>query len=462
MGNKISSKNVLTSLDNADKLVVMDVSDTTDGPSGTLKTITKSNLGISGGSGDASTDTSSSVDSEVALFSGTGGKTLKRATGSGLAKLTSGVLSTASAGTDYYAPSSTDVAVADGGTGASDASGARTNLGLVIGTNVQAYDAQLTDVAAITPSKGKLLYTDASNILALAAGTDGHVLTLDSATSAGIKWAAPSGGGAPTSAQYLTLATDATLTNERTVAFDDNLLATDAGAGSTYTISQKTARRRFYLYTDMIGGATNTDYINYNQSGTGAAHNVFDHDDTTAAGVVQSSTGTTTSGHARMYFAAVKVFRFATTNKFIYETRVKLDQLSDGTNTFQLLSGFNQSSTAEGTDGVYFSYRHDLNSGKFEIVTKSNGSATRTDTGTTVSSATWYNLRLEVLNVSGTLTVRGYINGSQVGGDITSNIPNGSGRGVGFAHLILKSAGTTACTMQTDYLEIIGYFDSNR
>lgn len=61
-----------------------------------------------GGGGDVSSNTSSSVDNEVALFSGTGGKTIKRATGSGIAKLTSGVLSTATAGTDYTTPSSTE------------------------------------------------------------------------------------------------------------------------------------------------------------------------------------------------------------------------------------------------------------------------------------------------------------------------------------------------------------------
>ena len=61
----------------------------------------------------------------------------------------------------------TDLAVADGGTGASDASGARTNLGLVIGTNVQAYDPGLLSIAGLTTAADKMIYTTASDTYAV-------------------------------------------------------------------------------------------------------------------------------------------------------------------------------------------------------------------------------------------------------------------------------------------------------
>ena len=57
------------------------------------------------------------------------------------------------------------LAVSDGGTGSTSASGARTNLGLVIGTNVQAYDAQLADVAGLTPSDSGFIVGNGSNFV---------------------------------------------------------------------------------------------------------------------------------------------------------------------------------------------------------------------------------------------------------------------------------------------------------
>jgi len=61
--------------------------------SGTYAWELAQSAGGSGG-GDVSSNTSTSVDGEIALFSGSGGKTIQRATGSGVAKITNGVLST--------------------------------------------------------------------------------------------------------------------------------------------------------------------------------------------------------------------------------------------------------------------------------------------------------------------------------------------------------------------------------
>ena len=91
----------------------------------------------------------------------------------GILKVSGGATSEAVPGMDYYEPGGPDIPVADGGTGASDAAGARANL------NAQEANALLSDIAGLAVSPGDTFYVNASSdIVKLTKGADGQILTL--------------------------------------------------------------------------------------------------------------------------------------------------------------------------------------------------------------------------------------------------------------------------------------------
>jgi len=84
---------------------------------------------------------------------------------------------------DYELLYSTVAGVAEGGTGSSDAETARTNLGLAIGTNVQAWDGDLDDIAALTPTDSNILVGDGTDWVKESGDTARHSLGLGTADS---------------------------------------------------------------------------------------------------------------------------------------------------------------------------------------------------------------------------------------------------------------------------------------
>lgn len=131
-------------------------------------------------------------------------------------------------------------------------------------------------------------------------GSNAVTLWYDTTSSRWRPFGGSGGGGstdAPVGAQYLTLATDATLTNERVFTAGQNVAVTDGGAGSTYTVAVGT---KTFALTGIISPTGTTGTVNdYNPTSLSTAAII--RQTTTAATTITGLSGGS-SGRMIVFF----------------------------------------------------------------------------------------------------------------------------------------------------------------
>ena len=165
------------------------------------------------------------------------------------------------------------------------------------------------------------------------------------------------------------------------------------------------------------------------------------------------STGTTTTGFAYSYFGSGSGYApitFTSSKRFNTGTKVRLEDLSNGTETYEYFFGFGDDAngTANIVDGAYFRYKHFDSSGQWVACTKSNSTLTEDALGVTVAADTDYELEVSVYNGQ----AKFYIN-KVLYTTISTNIPSGTTRITSVVNVMHKLAGTTN---RDAYVEWIG------
>lgn len=169
---------------------------------------------------------------------------------------------------------------------------------------------------------------------------------------------------------------------------------------------------------------------------------------------IRMSTATNTNGGYR-FNTGFTNYEFGV-NPFRYEILTRVNVNSDGTDTFQYICGFfDTSGVINQVDGAFFLYDSQgvstgsAASGNWQLVTASNSVRTFTTSSVAIDNTNLQKLRIDV-NAAGT-SVQFYINDTLVGTH-TTNIPTGAARQFGLGNFLQKSAGTTARTTDVDYM----------
>lgn len=186
-------------------------------------------------------------------------------------------------------------------------------------------------------------------------------------------------------------------------------------------------------------------------AGAGIGADAYGRDATErAVGSINVQSGTTATGYAIVYKGVSSMT--AGNGQFLrLRQRVALETLGSAGERYTAYVGFGDNIGAgDMTDGCYFRYNDNVNSGKWECVTAAAGVRTATDS--TVAAVGTFCIFEVRINAAGT-SVEYYINDVLVATN-TTNIPTGANY-FGLVFKIEKSVGTTSRSLHMDWYDFL-------
>lgn len=314
---------------------------------------------VPAGAGDVS-GPASSVDSEIVLFDGITGKVLKRATGTGVVKATSGVFSVSNVNLGSEVTGT--LPIANGGTGNTTANAAFGAL------SPMTTDGDLITRAGGVPTR-------------LGIGSSGQFLSVSGGAPV---WAASPVVDPFSAIDLIDHFVTPSATTERIGLLNWGNSATGTGNSTTALAGETRRTGIIQLNAGTTAGGRNGLYLGT----SGAGHTLL-----------MNGTGMSVNWKSRM-------------------------RLTGTLTTFEMMiAGLGDVQTAVGdqTNGIYFQLLGDTTPDtNWFLVAANGGTRTRLNTGIAYSSTAWHDFEFSYTVGSGTIT--GYIDGASIG-TISTNIP---------------------------------------
>ena len=274
-----------------------------------------------------------------------------------------------------------------------------------------------------TYATGDTVYASASNTLSkLTIGSTGHICTQASGVPS---WAAKVSGTATTGCQLI---------------YD-----------SSSVLQARDPRKYLYYFDDMLYVTTFTPTAWVWQSNWTAGDGGTVASEDGHPGILYSQTSTGTTDTSDCASASI----YVTGDLIRYETLVRMPTLATVAQDYRARFGL-VSAMASPVSGVYFEYDRGNSVNWRGCCTESSTTTRTSGTNVSVDANTWQKLTF-VMNAAGSSCE--FFVGSTSIGTVTANIPNTA---VTMRHGIQKIAGTTARSVQTDYVKMFIQFGSNR